>query len=512
MKRNNEYHKIAEYVKKYIIIVVPFLISSYFVLFAFNYNIHEVALEQLWRPLIFAFVVALIPTLIALLCWRDSNKAVFFSGIFVILFWNYDVISGFFRDLEFVFLTDRRILPLLILVNIYACVLLFDFLEKKDITIKGLNKFACFIALVLIAFNVVQIISAEMSIGRTVGSNVIFPLVQAESLQVPRDDLPNIYFFIFDEAADLDDVETLFGFDTSDFRMFLDEKNFHIVEDSRTMYISTVLALASIFNLDYITPFISHQDLIAQGGVLPELRDPATLEAINNSRMVELLRSHGYRTIAYNSFPDLFTSFDNFDEVRLPLVSEGMVLTFFDSFLLDRTMLNPFQFVFHMGNVLLHPYQNTYNQLVYTLNNVSNFVPEKNQPTFLFAYFPFPHVPFVFEIDGSFRLYNYYYWRNYVDSYMYMTLRLEEIITNILDNDENAIIIIQSDHGARGHAGGFPGIDIPYIYMFRVLNLIRFPEYYEYPSMRLSPLNTIKYVFNTVLGEEFDILEEGFYD
>lgn len=503
--------------RKYVLTISPFLASIYFVLFAFNYNTQQVVLSQLWRPMIFALSPPLLFISVALLCWRELNKAVFASWIFVILFWNYDIINGFLGNLDFIHLTDRRILPLVIFIYVYVCIFSFDFLKKKNFAIKKINTFACFVTLILVAFNGVQIFASEVRTTNSASSDKIPIMAHENSVKRTSRDLPNIYFFVFDEAADFYTMETIFNFDTSRFRDFLYENSLHVVQESRTMYFRTRLAIPSLFNLGYVTSCISHKEfyeiaISESWDDIQELIDP--IEALNNSRLVELLRSHGYKTIAYTR-PSIWANYDNFDDVRFPSdATVGVViLNFFEGFLIERTMLNPFSFMFNMiDNVVTHPNLQIYNEILYIIDRITNFTPEENQPAFLYAHLLLPHTPFVFEVDGSFRPYGHFYWRNYIPQYEFMISQIKKIVKNILFNDPNAIIIIQSDHGPRERFGGFPGIDIPYTHMFRVLNLLRFPESYEYPVGRLSPLNTIKFVLNTFLGENFDIVEEAFYE
>ena len=73
-----------------------------------------------------------------------------------------------------------------------------------------------------------------------------------------------------------------------------------------------------------------------------------------------------------------------------------------------------------------------------------------------FAYTKTTHVPFLFQADGT-PITSYDDFRNWRDievyngTYTFALRQIMRIIDNILDNDPDSIILVQSDHGARYH-------------------------------------------------------------
>ena len=139
------------------------------------------------------------------------------------------------------------------------------------------------------------------------------------------------------------------------------------------------------------------------------------------------------------------------------------------------------------------------------------------KPTFTIAYFVCPHDYFVFDQNGNFipdelgtDLTNK---DTYINQLIYVNHVIEETVANIKENDPNAVIIIQSDHGMRyPHWMDFhyenydydPVAENPY--MQNVLNCV----YYQgeiIPIEGLSGVNTLRMVLNHVFGTNYEMLD-----
>ena len=69
-----------------------------------------------------------------------------------------------------------------------------------------------------------------------------------------------------------------------------------------------------------------------------------------------------------------------------------------------------------------------------------------------FAHVLLPHTPFIFKEDGSINDTAQYYQREngpYLSQLKYTAKKISEIVHEIVANDPNAVILIQSDHGSR---------------------------------------------------------------
>lgn len=140
------------------------------------------------------------------------------------------------------------------------------------------------------------------------------------------------------------------------------------------------------------------------------------------------------------------------------------------------------------------------------------------KPTFTIGYIQMPHTPFSNRADGN--TVPEEYWNDWSDKNLYLgnlqytSGHILRVIENINEKDPEALIIIQSDHGVRypyflKEQQGYPDYDpeVEEIYMQNTLNLV----YYKgetYDIEGLSGINTLRYMFNEVLGTDFEMLEQ----
>jgi len=89
------------------------------------------------------------------------------------------------------------------------------------------------------------------------------------------------------------------------------------------------------------------------------------------------------------------------------------------------------------------------------------------------------------------------------------------MIDEILDESENPpVIILQADHGPRNTFidGKFPTEDM-FKEGMRILNAIYIPgQKYDLLYDSITPVNTFRVVFNTLFGENYDLLEDTNYN
>ena len=117
---------------------------------------------------------------------------------------------------------------------------------------------------------------------------------------------------------------------------------------------------------------------------------------------------------------------------------------------------------------------------------------DKEKPTLTIGYVSCPHPPFVIDEEGGAVDYrNTSNWADkslYLNQLKYVNACMENAVDGILQNDRNAIIIIQSDHGVR--------------YPYHMMECYGTPEYdatIETPYMQ-NILNCVYYQ-----GKEMDI-------
>ena len=136
-------------------------------------------------------------------------------------------------------------------------------------------------------------------------------------------------------------------------------------------------------------------------------------------------------------------------------------------------------------------------------------------PTAYFCYILSPHVPFTHDEHGNkisteFRS----AWgipKIYLGHLKYTTKLLMGAIENILENDPDSVIIVQSDHGVRHHTAGEP----PHTFIVEetdtrsILNAVYFAGE-PLDIQGLSAVNTWRLVFNK-LGVDMDLIDDSSY-
>jgi len=88
------------------------------------------------------------------------------------------------------------------------------------------------------------------------------------------------------------------------------------------------------------------------------------------------------------------------------------------------------------------------------LQRATSIIKEKSVlPKFIYFHILSPHEPFVFDEDGGPVTYeNMHNWvdkKYYIGQLRFISRKIDELADTILQDDPNAVVLIQSDHGAR---------------------------------------------------------------
>jgi hypothetical protein len=153
------------------------------------------------------------------------------------------------------------------------------------------------------------------------------------------------------------------------------------------------------------------------------------------------------------------------------------------------------------------------------LTNIPSMTSNSERPVFVFAHIVVPHIPFVFDQDGSFLTIEQLRQRtsseNYLNQLIYVNSRLETLIDEILSKSKvPPIIVIQGDHGpvpewalsnydALSHEGNLA---------MGILNAYYLPAGGEdllYDS--ITPINTFRLIFDYYFGTNYGLLSDRTY-
>ena len=107
----------------------------------------------------------------------------------------------------------------------------------------------------------------------------------------------------------------------------------------------------------------------------------------------------------------------------------------------------------------------------------------KNKNYIFFIHHFSPHEPHIFNSDCSINRSKELEWQGYKKSYECALKRVKELVSYINQNDPNAIVIIQSDHGVdpNDELIKFKGRDFkPTFSSYDMFNLIKVNKYKLY--------------------------------
>ena len=110
-----------------------------------------------------------------------------------------------------------------------------------------------------------------------------------------------------------------------------------------------------------------------------------------------------------------------------------------------------------------------------------------------------------------------YHLQKYYEQYLYSERLLLYLVDSILENDKDAIIIIQGDHGPHTTVGDSVeelrevfGDDVnPSEFWNNLLSAVRIPEQYQtedYPEAVQNPRNIVRYLVNSYVGENYEYI------
>lgn len=475
---------------------IPLLFSIYPIIFLYAYNIEMLSIRQLFLPLLFAIVLALAAFLPASLILRSTVKGSMVAALFLLLFWNYDLLfqairlSGQIRE--------RYIL--IILVVFFALLMLAVVVTKKKSKLDVISTVLLVVAAFLVIINLFTIIPGELQKAAAGADSAAFQSNHDRSDQFTGG--PDLYLLIFDEYARLDTIEEEWVYDNSELAEFLQHEGFYLAEESMVKHPGTVETMPELLNIDYFASGKKEAELVA-------LYYNNLLFAFFNEIGYEVIFLDGYNHPLRRNVPAYVSPVTYADLYR---DEESILNDSFKALLFSRTLLRPFEHrlgVDQRGTLFYEGNKGFFELL-------KNELPLEKRPKFIFAHINSPHLPYVFDRDGTFSDNKTHFYEHdhysaeelkamYLEQYIYITKVMKEIVEAIkTKNDREAIILIQADHGPRPSSAGNSSMSQAY----KVFNAVYFPDGdYSRLSEDISPVNTMRVVLNQYFGEDLPMLQ-----
>lgn len=456
--------------------------------------------DQILRPLAVLWILLLILLLPAYWITQDWNWASLLLDILVV---GFCFSSAFFSTL----------LLLVILVGVVYLAFLRISRNKAAIMhitylLFGVSIF--FVGCLLFLMGKVLFKVPWGSYQQSVDSVKTYSLDSFSAASVKRD----IYFIVVDGYARSDILQEVYGFDNSEFVVYLTGQGFVVPTASVSNYPGTHLSIASMLNMDYIQTF--------SPGLEESYNRWLMSPFIDHSRVRALLERQGYKTVSVStnwSITDNATT-------DVYLHPYPVMLTDFESFVLETTPLG-------LSDPLLARFASVPSleaqrkMVLYSFDALAT-VPELPGPKFVFAHIISPHPPFVFDRNGdpvdmsysfSFKDADEYpgsrdeYRQRYVDQLQFVNYKLQKAIEIILAKSKTPpIIILQADHG--------PGLFVDFESSKNTCIKERFSPFAAYylpdsadhsPPSDIAAVNVFRMIFNDYFGASLPILESRQY-
>jgi len=415
---------------------------------------------------------------------KDKVKSGLVATVFALFFFSYGHVFDLIKKWGISFIKHEYMIPAAFVM--WGVIFFFVKVIKNRKHLEVVTKIFNTAGVVLIAINLFGILSSQLS-------KRMIPFQDEEISshgQIDSHSLPDIYYIILDEFANLRSVKKIYDYDNSRFGDSLAGKGFYISKFSQTAYSSTERSLAASLNMNFL------------------MEDDDPFQMIEHNRVVGFLKKKGYKFIHFANYhkstkhikgADLcFNFYEN--DVHACLLGDFYMI------LLNTTMLRPlYQYFFDK-------YYSGYNRgaILSTFYYLEK-VPEMRFPKFVFAHIMCPHEPFVFGPSGESINKKYKDdWKTrhvYLGQYLFTCKRALSLIDVLLGKSKNPpIIILQSDHGPRTRKarGAFFGDEWKWI--FNAYYLPGDGRKILYDSV--SPVNTFRLIFNHYFNTNYDLIKE----
>jgi len=482
----------------------PLLIGIYPVITLLAHNIDELAVEDGIRSLYLSFLLPVILLIIFYLFFKNWQKSALVVTLFILLFFSYGHIYSAIEHLQiFNFVIGRHRFLIIAWAGLFLLGSWWVKIRNEDM--QNLTNTINLVAIVSVIMPVFQIIGSQINSER-IQSQLLQTELNDQIFQIPSGQTPpDIYYIILDEYSRDDALETIFGFDNSPFLGNLEDLGFYIANCSQSNYSQTQLSLSSSLNMNFIEEIVWREEL--------ERNDHTRLgKLIKDPEIWRILQRLDYQLISFetgyiwsqNDDADLFLGpnqnlsenqrlsliFNNFEIILLK--SSAALIALDGNFLLPQESTQK----------IFNPDIRHREIVLFTLDQLELLAATPG-PKFVFAHIVSPHIPYVFEPDGSMPKSTPDDDIGYINQIKYLNSRIEKIADTLISKSSTPpIIIIQGDHGQSSSR----------VDRMRILNAYYFPNQdYQNLSPNISPVNSFRVILNAYFDGNLPLLENSSY-
>ena len=516
--------------KKNLKIFHPFLIAFFPIIAIYSVNIGLIQLEQFILPTLLIVVSAFLFFLCLKYILKNGKKAALIVSLAFIIFFSFGHVYNMLNQVSIGdtnFGSNRILLPIFTILFGIGSFLIIKTKRTLDNATSIVNTISVvFIAVIVVMVGIETFGCDECLIERNTSWYFDFfsdekidfsPYFEAHSFSISESDsLPNVYFIILDGYPTNDVLKKHVNFDNSEFTNLLKQRGFNVAENSHANYSFSGPSISATMNMNYIN-FLADEFGENSRDYNPILGKDFGLYADN--QVIKNFKLMGYKVIKIGSAATYLH--------KLPLADLSPCYKIIH--LMDNRLLDAVGSTSMIGYFIERWAEEQQRQIILCdfeeLPKISSYFEE---PVFVWSHIMLPHFPLIFGPNGepitpgkSLLTMNH---PEFTDSswdvktqfkhqIQFANKKSIEFIDKILENEKQAIIIIQSDHGSGFGVNFQAPTDDDVFQRLSNLNAIYFPheKHREILTDDRTNVNTFRIVFNTYFGSDYEMLEDRIY-
>jgi hypothetical protein len=371
------------------------------------------------------------------------------------------------------------------------------YLLKKNTAIqKKIFLFLNFLLIIYCVLDATLLLSKALSSKKAAWANISFNPGKVKAR-------PNVYYLLFDEYPGYNTLQTAFGFKNDSLYHFLQRTGFKMLP-SVSNYNLTFFSMSSIFNMQYVDS--NYIKIIDQHNYQQRFLE------IKNAEVFALYKSMGYQIENYSIFDIGDLVCINADKTFLTKHNRALVAK-----MLHHRLIKDMGWWFN-GTMLQNMF--TYKQNIYYVDETNlkieraikeSLKQNSPKPKFCYAHFLMPHPPYFRDSSGAFirnetgQIINSNDKKYFLTYLKYTNSFITSLVSDIVQQDSSAIIVIMSDHGFRE----FENRTAFNSSAFDNICAVKFPDTNFLPLKdSMNTVNFFRYVFNCEYGQQIPYLKD----
>ena len=326
---------------------------------------------------------------------------------------------------------------------------------------------------------------------------------------------PDIWYIVFDGYPSSAYIRDVLKSDNAELDTLLEKKGFFLVNHSRSNYNETAFSMAATFSMQYLTWM---KDTTA---ALSSIYYKAA-SSVEISPVIQYMKAAGYDFYNLSIFD--FTDHPSIQKnyfVKGRSKSVILYNTLWESYKRDirwnfynippnDTAVSPGS----QENSFKKSGLNFNDVIIDSLNKLS-VITDKKKPRFIYGHVYIPHFPYLYNSagvpykDSVYSAEIFHDKKRFSEYTAYGRKILVSLVKQLLQNNNQPVIILQSDHGATLAIYD----DSPKAYRFSNYSSFYFPDKnYDNLYDSISNINTFRVVLNKYFNQQFPLLPDSTID